>query len=698
MRNWAEQEVFVLKDNLMSLSSRQVHLDFHTSPLIPDVAGRFDPERFAETLEASGVNSVTCFARCHHGMLYYPSRWRPDLIHPTVAMPDLLNQQIEACHARGIRVPAYSTVQWDEWAMKAHPEWLIITPDGRAEGNTPLEAGFYRSLDVLHPGYRQFLKDHATDMLACCPDLDGLFWDIVAPRPSVALHHLEAMDAAGLDPDSDADRRRFARQVVDEWKQELSEHIRSLPQWTDDKTIFYNAGHVGPRHRATREAYSHYELESLPSGAWGYLHFPLSASYARTLGKPLLGQTAKFHTAWGDFHSYKNPAALEYEGLRMLAMGAAVEVGDQLHPDGQLDGPTYANLKQLFDRVRPLEPFCLPAEPVREVGILTPEAFSTQAGHLAQAERQHDADSGAVRLMMELRRGYDRIDGTADFGDYQVVLLPDRVPVDDTLAERLRAYIEQGGCLLASAHCGAAAALCGVTLDGDAEYEPDFLVARPEFDAGLPDAPHVMYRRGRKIVGLADGAEVLADAEAPYFNRSWRHFCSHQHAPSRGEVAQPCVVERRLGRGRCVYFSHPVFETYHQSAPRWVRHIVGAALDRLSPAILTDDGPVGMDGILMHQPAESRYVLHTLYYPAARKAAGVGQITGGQSASGFDVIEEAVPLHGLTCRLSTPREVVGATLQPQNKTLPIERDGDTVAFTIPRIDGHQAVVLNYATP
>lgn len=61
---------------------RQVHLDFHTSEYIPDIAADFDKDEFAKTLEEAHVDSITCFARCHHGWLYYPSKKFPELIHP----------------------------------------------------------------------------------------------------------------------------------------------------------------------------------------------------------------------------------------------------------------------------------------------------------------------------------------------------------------------------------------------------------------------------------------------------------------------------------------------------------------------------------------------------------------------------------------------------------------------------------------
>jgi alpha-L-fucosidase len=53
---------------------RQVHLDFHTSPFIPDVAADFDAEEFVSTFQRAHVNSVTVFAKCHHGMCYYPTK------------------------------------------------------------------------------------------------------------------------------------------------------------------------------------------------------------------------------------------------------------------------------------------------------------------------------------------------------------------------------------------------------------------------------------------------------------------------------------------------------------------------------------------------------------------------------------------------------------------------------------------------
>ena len=114
----------------IDLRFRQIHLDFHTSEKIAGIGAEFDPEEFASTLEKARVNSITCFGRCHHGWIYFDTKAFPERRHPHLTR-NLLKEQIEACHARNIRVPIYTTVQWDHLTAYEQPEWLIVDSDGR---------------------------------------------------------------------------------------------------------------------------------------------------------------------------------------------------------------------------------------------------------------------------------------------------------------------------------------------------------------------------------------------------------------------------------------------------------------------------------------------------------------------------------------------------------------------------------------
>ena len=679
--------------HITDLPKRQIHLDFHTPAWAEDVAGDFDADRFADALAEARVTSVTCFARCHHGLMYYPTRMHPELVHPNLRVPDLLNRQIAACHERGIRTPVYTTVQWDQRQATDHPEWLCVGEDGGPiGGDGPLKPGFYQFLDVFHPGYRAFLRDHVADLLATVPGLDGLFFDIVQVRGSLAPHWLAAMDEAGVDPADPAARDDFARRIIDTWKLEMSDFCRSLPGWTPDKTLFYNAGHVGPLDAATAGATTHHEIESLPGGQWGYLHFPIAHAYARTSGKPSLAMTGRFHTTWGDFHSYRRPAALEYECLRAVCEGAsAVSVGDQLDPSGRLDPNTYDLIGGVFRKLEAIEPHLEGARATREIAILTPEAVGGEtnkaaAGALgAMGGEVGEADSGAVALLNDLHRQADRVTPDDDFSAYAAVVVPDRVHCDDALADKLQRYLDGGGAVLLSGECGRARRLAGVTAGDEHGRALDFLSPLGDFAPTLPRAPHVAYEAATPVGGVADDAEVLAESLPPLADRSYRHYFGHRHAPAAESAYQPAVVRR----GRCVYFAHRVFELWHRYAMAWCRETVRAVLDDLAPPLVAiEGGPPGLDAKLVRR-RDGALVLSLLYYPITRRTAG-----GPAHGMPLEVIEAAVPVRVGEVRLRLP--VGRATVVPEDRPLKFETVGQHAVLRDLAVDG--TLVIRLDTP
>ncbi|MGQ9733339.1 MAG: beta-galactosidase, partial [Candidatus Zipacnadales bacterium] len=274
------------------LRFRQIHLDFHTSEQIVEVGSKFDADLFANMLQEAHVNSVTCFSRCHHGMIYHDTKF--EARHPHLEC-NLLAEQIAACHARDIRVPIYITVGWDEYMYRRHPECCELSPEGRPSAG-PLEARWHKLCLNLRSPYIQYVEEQTREVLEMF-EVDGLFFDIIFQGQCVCRYCLEGMQEAGLDPTSERDRLRYAKQVLDEFKRHFTTFVRS---YNEQCTIFYNAGHIYPDWRSVLDSYTHLELESLPSGGWGYTHFPITLRYAPRLGRDCLGVTGKFNTYWGD--------------------------------------------------------------------------------------------------------------------------------------------------------------------------------------------------------------------------------------------------------------------------------------------------------------------------------------------------------------------------------------------------------------
>jgi hypothetical protein len=657
------------------LRYRQIHLDFHTSEQIEGIGDQFDPEEFAATLQKARVDSVTCFGRCHHGWIYYDTNAFPERRHPHLKR-NLLKEQIEACHARNIRVPIYVTIQWDHYTANHHPEWLSIDHQGRVQGTAPFEPGFYRNL-CLNTPYVEFLKKHVAELMEVVP-ADGLFLDIVKAQDCACSHCRAGMEKKGLEPSDQTARRQFGLEVTNRFKKEMSALIR---QRKPECTIFYNSGHVGTRHREAAASYTHFELESLPSGGWGYLHFPLTMRYARNLGADCLGMTGKFHTSWGDFHSFKNQAALEFECFHALALGARCSVGDQLHPSGKIDDATYQLIGNVFTEVEKKEPWCYGTRPVVDIGVLTPEE---QAGGDARAL---PAALGFTLLLQEGRHQFDVLDSKSDFSRYKLLILPDEIRLSPETAAKIDRYVGEGGALIASHRAGFAAdkeefilRSLGVRAKGEAPFSPDFILPAGAIGKGLPETEHVMYMKALEVE-VQGGAEVLAPVILPYFNRTYRHFCSHRHTPSAGKTGYPGVVRN----GRAIYFAHPIFRQYHQNAPRWCKTLMLNAIDLLLPEPLVRvEAPSTTLTALNEQPAQKRWILHLLNYMPQRR---------GQD---FDVLEDVIPVFDLKVSLKAPTGVRQVVLVPDQQPLEFKAVGGRLEFIVPRLAGHGMIAVQFA--
>jgi hypothetical protein len=672
----------------LDLRFRQIHLDFHTSECIDGIGAQFDPEEFATTLEKARVNSITCFARCHHGWIYYDTKINPERRHPHLAT-NLLNEQIDACHARNIHVPIYTSVRWDHYTASQHPEWLVVDERGCITGTPPFEAGFYRELCLNSPYIESFFKPHVREILETLPT-DGLFFDIVLPRACACRYCRVRMEAEGLDPSDSRSRQQFGSKILNDFKHEMTRFVRQL---NPECTIFYNEGHISTRHRSIVDAYTHFELESLPSGGWGYLHFPLTMRYARTLGKDCLGQTGKFHTSWGDFHSYKNVEALQYECFRMLALGAKCSIGDQLHPTGKIDPQVYELVGSVYREVEKKEPWCRNSRPVAEIGVLTPEEFfGAEIGGLPPALM------GITRMLEASAHQFDILDSESDLSRYKVIVLPDRIPVGADLARKLQVYLDAGGALIASFESGMnadasqfASQVLGVRIRSEGPRDLNGELVRGKFferadyieyilpgqlGKGLAQTEYALYIRGMDVEA-EPGSEVLAFKVSSFFDRTYKHFCSHRQTPSSGKIDGPAVVQH----GQTIYFSNPIFTEYSTVAPRWEKQLFLNALNLLLPdPFVQHDGPTTMLVTINEQAAEHRWVLHLLHYIPERRSQEI------------DIIEDVIPLYNVKISVKLPK-VKAVMRVPEQQPLAYQQRDGRVEFVLPQLVGHQMVAL-----
>jgi hypothetical protein len=278
-------------------------------------------------------------------------------------------------------------------------------------------------------------------------------------------------------------------------------------------------------------------------------------------------------------------------------------------------------------------------------------------------------------MLMQLHQQFEMVHALSDFSKFELIVLPDNIPVDAALSEKLSAYLAQGGKLLVSGTSGmspdgAQAQLpLGVEPQGLSPFTTSY------FRLAGSESDHVMYERGMRVLPGA-GTEVLARVVEPYFERAWNHFTSHNQTPPEKvtEFAAAALC------GPVGYINTPVFSAYALHGNLGCRALVQALLARLLPEPLARlEGPSGVE-IVVNRQGE-RTVAHLLYYPAERRA------------EGMDLIEDIPTLAGIQFAVKLPFTPARAYLAPEGTPVAVEYREGYAHVALPELHGHAMVVM-----
>ncbi len=649
---------------------RQVHLDFHTSEAIEQIGEKFSKQNFQEMLQKGHVNSITVFSKCHHGWSYHPTK--ANQIHPHLHF-DLLQAQIEAAHEIGVKTPVYISAGLDNKYALDHPDWLC-----RKENQELMWAE-----NFLTPGYHKFcfntpyldkLLSHIEEVVRSY-DADGIFLDITAPTDCYCAACTKTLIHEGKDPRDPKAVRDLAERVYANYTKKVEQTIHAIKP---DMPIFHNGGHIVKGRRDLAHANTHLELESLPTGGWGYDHFPLSARYAQGLGMEFLGMTGKFHTSWGEFGGYKHPNALKYEVSLAAANGAKCSIGDQLHPSGLMDEATYDIIGTAYSYLESIEPWCDHVTSVADIGVLSGESVIASDPAPKQFSREFKCDIGCVRMLLESKFLFDVLDLESDFSPYKVIILPDIIRISPRFAKKLQDYVKQGGKLLATGISGVDeqnqfAFDFGAEFIGEHPYCPTYF--KPEFPLkSIKNASFIVYEQAYTI----KAAQQKGWLQQPYFNRDLLHFCSHRHTPCKGENTSPAVTFGADG----AYLCWNIFTDYANKGELFAKETFTAVLNELLQGTKTLETNLPAQGMVTVQEQKGRYVIHLLYAVPTKRGAGI------------EIIEDLPPIYNTNLTLHLPKKIKSAYLAPQNTPISITQQDGKIHLDVDQFTCHQIVVLD----
>jgi len=655
---------------------RQIHLDFHTSPHIGKVGENFDSEEFAARLKKAHVNSINLFAKCHHGYFYYPTE--VGQLHPNLKNGlNLLGEQVKVCRENDIEVGVYTCVAWNELTADTHPEWQQVSTNGTLGITPPFSADYYKWQNVCinNPEYKELLKKElAEEAQLFNPDL---FWvDIVVSNGCVCHHCRNEMKQMGLDPKNAEDVRRHDRLSEIRFMKEFYEYIKSL----GDIRAYFNGFPAVPdladeaeySTARKRECMDCIDIESLPSDAWGYTHFPICANHINYKDKPIRMMNGKFHFAWGDFGSLRNLEALEYECFRALANGAHICIGDQMHPSGELCATAYERIGRVFEKIEQRELYIEGSQKISNIGVFTDNKVLSEIG---------ESTEGVYRILTELNYLFDFIDCETDFARYNLIILPDCVKVMPELALRINTFIKNGGAVLLSGTSGVQngqfVVETGVKYIGKSEFVPHYIGIEQDVFPKAAPMNHVFYSPAEKVEAL-QGTQVLSYVGNPYFNRTYDKFCSHRQTPIDKMTTEPAITLN----GKVAYLSQPIFSEYCLYGARICKDIVKELLNRLMPSPLVKCELPNYVEVYLREKNGSK-LLMLLNYIVQRKCKTI------------DTIEECVPLFDKVVFVKSETEPKKIQSVPGGAELSFEYDGEYIQMKLPEIGGFEMIEIKY---
>jgi hypothetical protein len=564
---------------------------------------------------------------------------------------------------------------------KRNPGWRRILPDGTFHMMLGRNLDPFWSYLCLASDYRFAVLDQIREMARRFPSSEGIWLDIIRRHECCCHVCRDAMDETGLDWRDPAHRQIQAKAVFDDWIACSTAAVRDVrPEWS----VFHNTSLVPRGDRKLFDAFSHIEIEAVPTGGWGYDHFPLSARYVDPMARDFMGVTVRFHFVWGELGAIKHPNALEAELATMQAHGARVCVGDQLDPAGELDADVYRMIGASYARVRQREAPLAGTRPVADVGLLSsiavrdPGAVSRDARHIAE-------DEGAVRILQQAGFLFDVIDLHSDFAAYKALVLPDKIRLSPDLAARLAAYCAHGGRVVLSAESGldlagkTFALDPGATFEGPSPLNHTYVAPVTGFSPDYAHGPLLLWSRSWRA-SVRDG-RVLARLHEPYFDRSARRFNGHIATPPRPD---PSPFVGAVAKGGVYWIAHPIFTHYREMGHAALRDYVAAIIDdAIGTRTLKTSAPRGATVTLRRGP--DHYLLQIVYAPR--------ELRGSTPLGPIEVIEDLPRLTDIAVDVATTKAVTQVLLGPDRTSLPFTQDEGRVRFSIPALEGAGFVVL-----
>ncbi len=298
---------------------------------------------------------------------------------------------------------------------------------------------------------------------------------------------------------------------------------------------------------------------------------------------------------------------------------------------------------------------------------------------------------------------------------YKVLYLTNMGCMSDEQMEAVRAYVKQGGGLIATYQTS--------LFDENGKSREDFGL-KDLFKAGFEGldsrsrapsyGPAVYFRmtidhpitkglgKGKRIaydytfvsnshdkyakISHLAGAEVIADiqyaVEDPEWIKNGERIFAGPYVLNDGPAS---IVASTYGKGRVVYIAPALEMLYDARGFSTVRKVLSNAVEWVAGGqrVLDVKGPAALIAYLTEK--DDKRALHLINY------------TGNNNEGAIYKVEWVAPLYDIEATVKNPagKKLIKASLLTSGKKVKFERNGDYATITIPKIEVYECIMLTY---
>lgn len=668
----------------------------------------YRPEAVLDDLLRMDADLYAIYATNQWGVAYYDSDILPK--YPPLGEHDYLGEIVE-----GLRVHGKRTIAYINWLDARHPEWrwhklqrdntvlcptqnLAEIPGYAVQNKGPVYRAEYGEwfLPCINSPRREEILRVATEIADSYP-VDALHLDMffnsgicVCPYCQEPLHSM----LGGAPITYQAVCEHWDAYLS--WRQEVSASlIAQLAEIVHTRGVALAPNsfcpvYMDPLIAVSSQWWPH--LDAYVTEAWLRLRpqfadihsSTITAKWVRSVPKPALFLVTGQHPGFSHYPLAEPEYALHAASARSNGRPILGSCGQGAYPSTRSSPRAVSFLRDLFRRYAD-QTAVPPRDTVKQVALLWSEASWAfyEPGEDSRAYRYEFL--GYARALLEEHRIFDvlidnQITSVDDLSPYELLILPNVVCLDDRLANVIRAYVQQGGKLLATGETSLCDArgrrreklalwdVLGVTHQRRYE-QPTCYLANEIEPCPCPSEAAVVQ---------ASTADVLQRLIAP--DPDYPNVGTGIDLVPGPTTDHPMLTVHRYGRGQAWYLAATLGKAYYTYGYWQMARCMESLLERLDlKQLYRLEAPKSVEVHLEQDEQDALYVhLVNLTTPHAVPAREIVRS-----------VDEIVPLHGIRLFLPDRVETEGIlcdgadmNIQPTDEGLWFRLDGLTDGCTI----------------